>query len=272
MMDSAALYSKIRDTGNNHSSDYASRPGGLSLKFFVCPDDPQDVGQAGGLSYVANVGYISSAIAANLEQDYTHPTTPTPHEAYGYINWWNGNSSDNPVDTASTQLRDVQISYDTGVFWRQDSGGSNFRMTLDHISRGDGQTQTILFSENIQAGRWNDVDTGKIGFGVIITVDSSNKPTGVGHAADDLNRKDATSLDLNSFGTFAIGDSKINSDLGEVVGRRPRPSSNHAGSVNAMFADGHGQSLNESMDAKVYARLLTPAGVRRGQNVTGTDF
>ena len=285
LLDSAALYQNIRDT--NLTDAERSGLGTVALKFFVCPDDPVDVGQPGGLSYVANIGYLPDYIS-DFETD-------TTFDADGWIDWLNERSTGKPSGRppASARARrpkkpkkpkdpnsvfdsdsdpDRTISYDTGVFWRQDDANSGFRMTLDHISRGDGQTQTILFSENIQAGRWDDVATGKIGFGIIVPSNDFQQPLTVGHSWSKSGRDDTTALDLESFGTFALGESKINDDFAADEGTAPRPSSLHAGSVNAVFADGHAQSLSESIDELVYARLLTPAGVRHGQHLIGTDF
>ena len=278
MLDSAALYKKIRDTSDDHSTDPTSAPGGLPLKFFVCPDDPYDVGKEGGLSYVANIGYYSSALT---------PQSDRSHDADGHVDWHNGDSGADP-DEASD--RDRRISYNTGVFWRPDTGdalnwstasdSSSFRMKLDHISRGDGQTQTLLFSENIQAGNWDDVYTGDLGFGIRVELESSTKkPKLIGYKVADSQPSppsDTTALwlrdDSVSTDPFAQDDYMINKDLTAARGTKMRPSSNHAGSVNAVFADGHGQALNESIDLLVYARLLTPSGIANGQKVIGTSF
>jgi prepilin-type processing-associated H-X9-DG protein len=38
----------------------------------------------------------------------------------------------------------------------------------------------------------------------------------------------------------------------------------HPGIVNAVFCDGHGTQLNETMSARVFARMVTPNGQSYG--------
>ena len=112
-------------------------------------------------------------------------------------------------------------------------------------------TQTLMLSENLQAGEWADQDTGSLGFGVdmqgILTGPSLNLPSG---------------FNLRTART----DSRISSNLKAGKGQAWRPSSNHpSGIVNVIFCDGSGKSLSPKMDPGIYARLLTPAGQRYDQ-------
>ena len=64
----------------------------------------------------------------------------------------------------------------------------------------------------------------------------------------------------------------INRLLGSGVGT-PRPSSQHAGGVNAIMGDGSGRYLSENVDKHVYAKLLTSNGVNFGERtLNGRDY
>ena len=59
----------------------------------------------------------------------------------------------------------------------------------------------------------------------------------------------------------------INSGRGKKPGGWPSPSSNHPGGFYAFFVDGRGIFLSEDIDPKIYVRLVSPAGVRYGQEL-----
>jgi len=212
---------------------------------FNCPDD-QFSTDPGALSYVVNIGYV---------MDGYNSTADTSHDAVSNL-------------ILSTGLTESPVKFGTGVFWRTNGP----RMSLDFISAADGMTQTLLLSENLQAGEWANLDTGSLGFGV----DMEGKlPTTAGAGTtslvDDLNLGAGFSLER---GSPVVTDSRIGSNLNASPKAAWRPSSNHpSGAVNVIFCDGSGKSLTPQMDAGLYARLLTPAGLRYGQAVVdATSF
>ena len=183
----------------------------------------------------------------------------------------------NPVDWTGNAFADAtanaQIAYATGVFWR---AGANFRMTFNYISRnGDGLGQTLLLSENLQAGPWNSITSDEIGFGLAVNVDDVATMLPVGDSVTNpsgLIGGSGGPLELQSgFGLIADTatgwpDSQINAQLSSrPEGGAPRPSSLHPGIVNAVFCDGSGRALNETMSSTVYAKMLTPNGSSYGQ-------
>jgi len=195
---------------------------------FVCPDDPYNV-EPGALSYCVNIGYVTSHY--NTAADTFHRVDSAD----------GGFDSDTSVDT------DVPVKFASGVFWRPHSS----RMSLDYIAAADGLTQTLMMSENMQAGEWHSTSTGELGFGIdmegVLTSASLKLPA-------DFDLKTARS------------DSSINLNRYAAKGQAWRPSSNHpSGSVNVIMCDGSARSLVPKMDARIYARLLTPAGLRFGQ-------
>ncbi len=50
-----------------------------------------------------------------------------------------------------------------------------------------------------------------------------------------------------------------------MPGQYPVPSSNHVGQVHVAFCDGRVQAMSDSIDPRVYARLMTPDGMTFGQ-------
>ena len=124
-------------------------------------------------------------------------------------------------------------------------------MTLDEISEADGQSQTILFTENTNARNWLSRETFDIGFVVgldRIKFASSTDPT------QRLKVKSA------KLGPFAIQPKPR-----VLPGRSPVPSSNHTGIFNIAFADGRVESMNVNIDPRVYLQLMTPNGIAHGE-------
>jgi prepilin-type N-terminal cleavage/methylation domain-containing protein/prepilin-type processing-associated H-X9-DG protein len=114
-----------------------------------------------------------------------------------------------------------------GVFHNHNVDAKPVTVSLDYISQHDGTTNTLLLSENLQAGLWTDTDKANVG------MVWWREPA-------DCNR--------------------INGCID--VGPRPqdikyaRPSSYHEGIVNAAFCDGHQQQLSEDIDYEIYQRLM----------------
>lgn len=216
---------------------------------FSCPDD-QFSTDLGALSYVVNGGYVTGSYNAAGDLDH-------------------GPGSDTALDGAAMTSAGLPVKFATGVFWR----ASTSRMSLDFISAADGMTQTLMLTENLQAGEWSCVDladagnlyTGDLAFG--IDMNGLNMNTG------SLNLATASPA-FNLLNSVTGNDSRIGSNLTAAKGTAWRPSSNHpSGAVNVIFCDGSGKSLTPQMDAGVYARLLTPAGLRYGQAVVdGSSF
>ena len=204
----------------------------IRFPVFSCPDDQFNT-DPGALSYAVNVGYVTTHY--NSSNDVAH----------------HPDSVDGGLDGDVATTADIPIKFATGVFWRP----SESRMSLDFISEGDGLTQTLMLSENLQAGEWSDQDTGSLGFGVDMQGVYSSGSTSL-RLPSEFNLRNSVS------GT----NSRIGSNLTAEKGQAWRPSSNHpSGAVNVVYCDGSGKSLTPQMDAGVYARLLTPACKRYGQ-------
>lgn len=274
-MDNSALYRTI-DTwtqgANTRPFNTVDAPVPV-LRVLACPVDNNNANQPGGLSYVANVGYMA-ADSFNQDNNYTlnaGAVVPGAGSAvhHGGIVAWNTIGVSAPVAHA------------TGVFWRPEDNGP--RLTLEFIGEGDGQSQTYMFSENAQANRWFNavaaysgtpgsnygaqIGTGDMGFGIFVT-NSGSTASLLGGLTMPLN---GTTLELPS--TFALYSATLdarptNTNMSAPIGTVPRPSSFHTGIFNMAFCDGRVEGLNININARVYASQMTPNGQRNGQRAT----
>ena len=142
-------------------------------------------------------------------------------------------------------------------------------MTEDGVSRADGLGNTLMLSENLQADNWASWRAGHIGFGLSVdTGGGAGDPISGSDTGDYVGGSpvslliDTSSWTLN--GTATSGDdNRINTGLNQPIQQRWRPSSNHPGIVVVAFCDGRAQTISDSIDGGVYARLITPVGTRR---------
>lgn len=228
-------------TKNEEAISLLSNLNQVRFPVFSCPDDQFNT-ERGALSYAANVGYVTSHY--NTAGDRAHRP----------------DSADGGLDGDTSTTEDIPVKFASGVFWRPFAS----RMSLDYISQqGDGLTQTLMLSENLQAGDWSATDTGSLGFGIDMQgVYSSGSTTLALPAKFDL---------INA---TTSTNSSIGSKSGAKKSQAWRPTSNHpGGAVNVIFCDGSGKLLTPEMDPAIYARLLTPAGEKYHQRkVKGTDY
>lgn len=238
------------------------------LKVFTCPEDPNNAGQRGGLSFVANAGCQSPKHWGNGDpshQDFTLTGHPVFMESINWLSW------DDPLlYPCATPI----VSFRLGVFHRRYGYKGNcvsrrimqtwgdmsrfpitYRMSLDAIATGDGTGNTLLLSENIDAG----VAVDPIGW-------LSNHDQATVFAAEYDNRAYAASHAWN-YDAQMSPDCRINvrpMSNGPLTAENnvysSRPSSMHARGVNVVWADGHGGMLSQDVAAGVYARVLTGLG------------
>lgn len=270
-----------------------------NIEVYVCPDDPND-GSDGAMSYVANGGY---ATTAHWRANGVVPQVTS----YAWPSIIGGTAGD---------ALNVNVSSATGVFffqqWDFDDDGdpmtpdvtvawspAGFSSSLDKVTAGDGLSQTIFISENIDTRDFNTaltnpistIGTGMGGFGAFTLGDIafSVRMAGSGSAPADGSTNGgyggggpgtalATAQQVASTNTVFVGGSsdasKINQNLGiAVAGASPRPSSLHSGSVNVIFGDGSGRNIAENIDDSVYVRLVSSNGNRYGQQIlSNSDY
>lgn len=244
---------------------------------FTCPDDADSFRQAGGLSFVVNAGFIPGPIWGAPETisvgNYNPAASGGPF-MQPYAIDWNGNtnySADGIVLSGTNTQFDAQdqaVSLATGVFPRATAGaGSNsFTPSLDFVSTGDGQSTTLMITENLNAGPWNGTYVTGSGFVGSSGYGINNLAFGLGVPIAS-NAPPALSGSAGFWGSITAAAPEacfINRNLPGTVGTSPRPSSQHAGGVNAIFCDGHGKFLSEQMDKNIYTQILTSNGVSNG--------
>ena len=213
--------------------DWRTRTGArtvVTIPEYLCPSDTERRGQAGALSYAVNCG-ISDFVLNGATNDVAVYAAPTPsgYKPYASSYW--------------------------GLFFCHDrsySGVQPVKIGGDEID--DGASQTIMLSENLDATDWNNGASGRIqqsDVGVVWWAKGIQT-----QAAPVVAPTTPTVTDFAAFKTAVEnGDVAINS-LFETPPTNPRfkarPSSNHPGGVNAVFADGHAEFIADRVDYVVF--------------------
>jgi hypothetical protein len=169
------------------------------------------------MSYVVNCGKMDA------EFDAISPVNPTGHVA--------------------------DKEQKNGVFF--DHVETETKITNDFISKQNGTSYTLLLSETLQAGNWNEKPRENlVGF-------CFPDPSFQNQRRDICTGKDAPIVPVFvnhcRLGDSVIAHGRING-LGEY--RFARPASNHPGIVIAVFCDSSAQHLNEKIDPKIFQRLM----------------
>ena len=249
-----------RDISDRWNRDLAWNDAGGNLtlgqtyaKVLACPDDQTANGVNGGLSYVANNGYLKSGVAGN-------------RWPAGQLDW----NVDGVVNSTAAGMLDIDqndadAQRDTGVFWPDfgDATTGRERQRNSHSIEGlyDGSGQTILLTENVNAGgsgSWADPNWTNVGFvyTVVTTATTANPATATTHSyrypQPFLTGTVAQSLPNK----LRAGPEATANALSAA------PNSNHPGGVNVAYGDGSVGFINESIDTNVYARLISSGGAR----------
>jgi len=263
------------------------------LGVFTCPDDLDSDHRPGGLSYVANAGFIASPVWGYNPTAAT-PTGETPTLLQQpYLIDWTGNSGyslegnyvHGSTTVFATDATIQTISLGTGVFFRATGANTNsFQPSLDAIATGDGMSSTLMLTENLNAGPWYATElpvttsgsssylsngVNQMGFGANVQVNASYQPLDNTSTATLYTTPSATYW--NKIYAAVPDGAFINRNLATAtIGSAPRPSSQHAGGVNVIMCDGSGKYLADGMDKTVYLRLLTSNGVTFGEATVGS--
>lgn len=222
------------------------------LKIFVCPSDPPDRSGPNDTptAYALNCGLFtmndnSSSQPSIFGQQGTTSWRPGAPQAYGII----GDMG---------RFRTVNIN-GTNVEKGVDKREAN---SIEYITSHDGTSRTILVGENV------NID--------------ANEPANIPIAWARCDTYPSESyLRIKYMGFFwhktaTARNNKINDELpivNTVTNDRARLSSFHGNMVVVTFADQHGQTLRQDIDAMVYYHLMTPYGAdARVTNASGYNL
>ena len=272
-LEQGALYERLLAKDVNKPADP------IALAILNCPNDPNRTSNA-NLSFAANAGYAPHASWA---------TADSPAVAAPYLY---AHRIDNYTFSAITSNADnAELINSTGLFFPLIVDPANSvtakPITLDQVSSGDGTTQTLLVTENLQADSW--ISTNIKAFSVMVPIHGtaataaakgafSNYGSNVQGIGPATNTKEySLRLEGTNSGTFSLAlpgtnDGRINNNVsGATEAGCPRPSSLHAGVVNAMFAGGNGKTISQDISDRVYAELYSWNGKRFGQPILSDE-
>lgn len=229
-----------------------------SLKVLQCPVDQNNQGAKGGLSYVANTGYVTTD-STGANPWGSAAAASFAHHAYSH-----------DYDGGGLTDQDKVIAHSTGVFFRPYSNSAGTLvddrgMSLDFIGAGDGQSNTIMFAENLQGRNWHQATSlWNMAFGLSVAPGTDVDVNGNVNTLQLSNPFDSST-------TGTVNQSLPNVNPAAAPGLAPRPSSSHNGVCIYGFADGSAKQISDTIDASVYARLLTSNGQRNGQSIAGIE-
>jgi len=254
-MDSRAVYDRWQlDQGWN------SGPNALVnrtyLKVLACPDDETSVSVPGGLSYVANHGYLLETLNANI---WVEPGID-----------WNSNTFVSAAGAADLDPGDSDAQRDTGVFWMDMSRVPYLNMPGDTQARAqqknsigiegayDGGGQTIMFTENTWAGgegSWASPVWTNAAFVLSLSTASGQSYANPLWSITPAPSRTAPKTLINQApagpeASLASPDAKLSAS----------PNSGHTGGVNVAWVGGSVGFISQDIDSTVYARLVSPAG------------
>jgi prepilin-type N-terminal cleavage/methylation domain-containing protein len=241
-LDNRALYDKYRDPppvqGTADPAPILNADITETLELFICPTNPPEGLGNGAMSYVVNTGQIDEG-----DLSASPPVAPWEAKGNGVFHYRGGYA---PTTAAV--------------------------MSAAYISGGDGQTTTLLASENADAFQWHSTmplplsSSGPhperyTGF----TYHGDRGVTPPSPAAGQPNQSPPQSLGIN----FQFGQSKITGGTPDPNMQWARASSYHPDVVIAAFCDGRVRKLSETISYGVFQALMTPNGKRAFDN-TGT--
>jgi prepilin-type N-terminal cleavage/methylation domain-containing protein len=246
-----------------------------NLAIFQCPSNPVSGGSHAQNSYIYNNGMCH--------------VTPTGTAITG-ITFANSQDNANGVGNSAYNVTSV-----SPVTHTAEGPG----VTLDDLK--DGQGNTVLFTENIQALPWHraglingpDLNTAAAtDTDIVFTVESARYIHGmVWHYEDADYAKPGMAALWNTNGTAAAVVPAAVADFHKINGggltvsddiftkvittiedarNLARPSSAHVEGVNAGMADGGTRFINANIDYRVYQAMMTPRG--KSSNVPWPEF
>jgi len=216
------------------------------ITVLACPSDRSVDPEGGNLSYVVNGGVGFTAEISNVHD--------CPIDSQFRKLDLNGNGK-TCVGTGilDGDPSDKSLFFKLGVFfnetWKWDVTVRHHR--LDSVV--DGLSNTILFAENVRVG-FDPADPNVNNW-------ANNNPFRTSfYIGNPCTNATCTPGNVD-YQVCNSGASAINSGLTASEGASPVPNSFHDGGVNMAFGDGRVKFINEKLDGRVYAALVSPQGM-----------
>ncbi|APZ95748.1 DUF1559 domain-containing protein [Fuerstiella marisgermanici] len=238
---------------NSNGARNINLAGELYIEALACPNDESAFSIPGGLSYVANAGFGDSTVGADeMVQDPGHSFHAEDFD-------WDSNGT-------TLEVTDTKLTRDTGVFWSEFGSvpsTSNPSATIGKIYDGSGNT--IMLSENINAGQGNWANPSLNSCGMMYPISGAPSTPGQTDRASNAVLGNTPTAILP--GTQPYINQRKTGPEGA-----PFPSSNHPGIVVVSMCDGSAKTISENLDEYVYTQLLTPSASRLRTLATATQF
>ena len=253
-------FSSISLSGNAANHIIAN----TAIGVLSCPDDLSVQPGQGNLSYVVNHGF--SRWVGDTRIGWSVTTLGVASSTTTGPNW----ASDTTTTAGTGSPANVPFGAKTGVmFLGTTTGRYPWDAKTTSSSIVDGSSQTILASENVNAG-YSPPIAALAGAGAPLNWGTPH-PNVMGFIASD--KITTASLAGNgSTGQDGPGWVYANPPKGAAAeyinsgvtipneGLSPYAAGNHSGGVNTLFCDNSVHFLTDTIDGTVYAKLITPAG------------
>jgi len=162
-----------------------------------------------------------------------------------------------PNATIGDMTKNNGVLNDGRIFYLDDNGNPGASLakavTLDDIA--DGQTNTLLVSENVQSGNLWDADEYLVGFCWPVRWDNTTPLLGTFQAIDCSNLSSV-------LGNATLSPTAINRCQNNFSSPQywvtARASSMHPGIVVAGFVDGSMRNINEAINEEILTRAMVP--------------
>jgi len=249
------------NTGSNNNNFNLAQ---TDIGILRCPEDTTVNQGTGNLSYVVNTGF---------SRWWFNPNWGWTSGADTNGNFF-GQSDGNGPNWGSP------VAKRTGVmFVGTDLGNTPFDTKTTSSSIVDGESLTVLASENLMAGSSTDTLGNLLGTAnkSLVMNWASPHPNWIAFIGSDniCGPSGACSSLTSVSGADGVGWAFANSKTGPggptfdyinagqnvvLEGYSPFPSSFHSGGVNCLFCDGAVRFISDNIDGVVWSKLITPAG------------
>ena len=215
------------------------------LNFLVCPSDPPDNTNGAPLGYVANCGVEDLPAGANI-------------------------------------ARDIAAN---GVFHNNAKPYQETNVTMNYLGSNDGASNTLLITENLQAGEWAAVIPKNQSQGAYVLNSVGQRvvaPTGffLSGSGEDIAQLAEWQLGAVWVDPSPSQVSPTDMQFRKINGNRDtpgpwysgnfaRPSANHPGGVQATMGDSRVIFISDSIGYHVYFAIMTPKGKQAKQDPNG---